>query len=394
MRCHHIRGEDRAYVSFSGKRRYLGVFGSDEAKLRYDDLIAAWLKNGRRLPDADPLDAPDAGLTITELCVRYFVHAEATFVVRATGKPSTHVGNVKLALRTLRRQYGPLLANDFPLACLVAIQDELVIDGLARNTVKGRINIIRAMFKWAANRDLVEPAVAGGLSVFQHLDDRTDTPKWTKKQPVPDADFDAVLPHLSPVVRAMVQLQRESGMRSGEVCWLTPGQVDTRGAVWVYSPTHHKMIHKGKPRHIRLSPRAQNILRPWMDRAAEANCFSAAESAAWHRQRRTLRRKTDRRHGNRAGVGLKKNPRHAPRLFFDWASYAASVRAACDKAGVTRWSPNHLRHTFASSFEAAAGLKLTSEQLGHSETRTTTSFYVEDSQRRADELDAVLAKIA
>jgi integrase len=47
---------------------------------------------------------------------------------------------------------------------------------------------------------------------------------------VDDATVEATLPHLGPVVRDMVQLQRLTGMRPGEVCGTTWAEIDTAGA--------------------------------------------------------------------------------------------------------------------------------------------------------------------
>jgi len=44
---------DLAFVELSGKRFYLGRFGSPEAQQKYDRLVAEWLTNGRRL-DVNP----------------------------------------------------------------------------------------------------------------------------------------------------------------------------------------------------------------------------------------------------------------------------------------------------------------------------------------------------
>ena len=71
----------------------------------------------------------------------------------------------------------------------------------------------------------------------------------------------------------MVRLQLETAARPGEICKLTPGDVDRSGDVWEYTVPGHKMIHKGKRRVICLSRQAQSILLPYLVRAAGSPCF-------------------------------------------------------------------------------------------------------------------------
>jgi hypothetical protein len=50
-----------------------------------------------------------------------------------------------------------------------------------------------------------------------------------KVKPAPEEHIDAILPHLTPSVRAMVEVQRLTGMRPGEVCRMTTGPIDRTG---------------------------------------------------------------------------------------------------------------------------------------------------------------------
>jgi integrase len=83
--------------------------------------------------------------------------------------------------------------------------------------------------------------------------------------PVSDAEIDAALPFMPPPIRTMVQLQRLSGCRPGEICLLRPLDVDRSGDVWCYHPQTHKTQHKGLERHIFFGPQAQQLLRVWLD---------------------------------------------------------------------------------------------------------------------------------
>jgi hypothetical protein len=80
-----------------------------------------------------------------------------------------------------------------------------------------------------------------------------------KVKPAPQADIEAILPHLNPVVRAMVQLQVLAGARPGEIRCMTTGQIDRSVDPWIYNPTHHKTERFGTERPIPLGPRAQQL---------------------------------------------------------------------------------------------------------------------------------------
>ena len=89
----------------------------------------------------------------------------------------------------------------------------------------------------------------------------------------------ATLPHLTAPLAAMVKLQLLTGARPGEIASLRPRDVDRSDpASWVYRPGSHKTEHHGRDRVIVLGPRAQKVLRPWLDRDPDMNCFRPAEA--------------------------------------------------------------------------------------------------------------------
>ena len=66
---------------------------------------------------------------------------------------------------------------------------------------------------------MIPPSVHHGLKAVSGLRrGRADVRESEPVRPVPDAFVDAIRPHVSRQVWAMVELQRLSGMRPGEVC--------------------------------------------------------------------------------------------------------------------------------------------------------------------------------
>src|SRR4051812_44691845 len=104
-------------------------------------------------------------------------------------------------------------------------------------------------------------------------------------EPVAQKLIRAILPHLSPQVAAMVQLQHPCWARSQEVVLIRPSEVDTSGEIWLYQPQHHKTEHFDRRKVIMLGPKAQELLLPWLGRDPESYCFVPAEASAWHYRR-------------------------------------------------------------------------------------------------------------
>jgi integrase len=65
---------------------------------------------------------------------------------------------------------------------------------------------------------------------------RTRAKETEKIRPVSDDLVNAVLPQLTPPRRAMVQVQRLTGMRPCEVVLMRPRDIDRSGKIWVFRP--------------------------------------------------------------------------------------------------------------------------------------------------------------
>jgi integrase len=193
------------------------------------------------------------------------------------------------------------------------------------------------VFKWAASKELVPGEVWHRLASLPALQKGRSAAKETAKvKPVPDAQVDAVLPLLSPQVRAMIELQRLTGARSGELCAMRTGDIDTSDKrVWVYRPEKHKTAHHDQVREILIGPKAREILEPHLKTDLQAYVFSPAEAAEWHREQRRKRRKGQEafaaadvvpdRPRRRAGKSTRR-----PGTRYTKGSYAEAIERACD----------------------------------------------------------------
>jgi hypothetical protein len=189
----------------TGRRRdvLLGPFGSRESKAEYTRVLAEWQANQRSLPGPAPSD-----LTVNEVLLRFWAHVQEHYR-RPDGTPTTEVENFRQTLTPLRELYGHIQAVAFGPLALKGLRQRWVDAGLTRRFINQRVGRVKRVFKWAVGEELVPAAVFQALNAVEGLKQgRTAAPDRPPVGPVPVSHIEAVLPHLRPQVRAMVQLQR------------------------------------------------------------------------------------------------------------------------------------------------------------------------------------------
>jgi integrase len=177
--------------------------------------------------------------------------------------------------------YGSTPAGEFGPKRLKTIRHHLIEVGNSRGVVNKRIGQIKRAFRWAVAEELVLPNVYHGLQAVAGLSlGRTSARETEPIRPVPDLYVAVVLPFVSPVVAAMLKVQRLSGMRAGELVIMRPCDIDTSGEVWIYEPSDHKNRWRGHRKEIPLGPEAQRILKPFLDRGPQIFLGSTHEAHA------------------------------------------------------------------------------------------------------------------
>jgi integrase len=239
-------------------------------------------------------------------------------------------------------------------------------------------------FKWAVENELVAPSVHLGLKAVAGLrKGRSGAKEGQPVRPVAEDQVEAIRPHVSRQVWAMVELQRVTGMRSGEVTAMTTGALDRSADVWIFTPPAHKTEHHDKPRPIYLGPRAQEILREWLKADPDASLFSPAEAIVEHRAGRRAARSTPLTPSQRARRP-KRAPKRAPGSRYTPASYGQAIANACKRAGIPHWHPQRLRHGAATGIRREFGLDVARVLLGHS-SPVTPEIYAEIDAQKAVE---------
>jgi len=366
----------QAVVTLDGRDFYLGAYGSPKSRAEYDRLIGEWLQGGRALSRGDAA----GDLTVNELLVRFLDHADRYYLGR-DGQPGAEAKAFRWSIRPLRDLYGHTLAKDFGPRALKVIQQRMVDDGLCRAEVNKRAGKIKRIFKWAVSEELVPASVHQALTTVEGLRrGRTEAREPEPVKPVPEAFVDAIELYVSRQVWVMVQLQRLTGMRPGEVVTMRTIDVDTSGRVWTYRPPHHKTEHHGRGRVIYLGPRAQAVLGPWLRTELERPLFSPAEAEAERKAEKRANRKTPIQPSQRDR--RKRKPTWRPRDAYDVASYRRAIRAGCGRAGVPSWHPHQLRHNAATAIRKEFGIEASRIILGHSSIDVTT-LYAEPNEELA-----------
>jgi integrase len=238
-----------------------------------------------------PTTAPP-DLTIVELLTRFWEHAERHYPP-TPGSRTPELDNYLHALRPLRRLYGETRTADFGPMELMLVRDDMIAAGWCRNYVNRQNSRLKHVFKWAVKFRLVPASVREGLAAVEALRPHRSPARETEPvAPVGEDRVVAVLDYLAPPLRAMVEFQALTGARSGELCIMRTIDVDTSGTVWIYRQSTHKAAHRGHAREIRIGPRAQTILRPFLKPDLEAFVFSPAEAESWRREQRRKRRRS------------------------------------------------------------------------------------------------------
>jgi len=221
-------------------------------------------------------------LPMAALVRKYLQHARR-YHVKPDGRPSGEAARVEIALRPFIQYCPSLPAEHFGPLALKEYRQRIIEAGLCRSYVNKRVNMVRRMFRWAVEEQLVPPSVYHGLQAVAGLRrGRSGARESEPVRPVAEGWVRRTTEFLPPMVAAMVELQTLPGMRPGEVCILRPMDVDRRGKVWLYTPADHKTAHHGH-RRVVPSPTTRssgNSARPGLHAGRRRTRWSATTSEA------------------------------------------------------------------------------------------------------------------
>ncbi|MBL8796514.1 MAG: hypothetical protein JNM56_21620 [Planctomycetia bacterium] len=119
------------------------------------------------------------------------------------------------------------------------------------------------------------------------------------------------------------------GRTETDIVEMKPCDIDRSGPIWEYRPGRHKGEHHERERAVFLGPRAQKLLRPYLeDISVDEYVFSPARAEA--ARLATIRAKK----GQPLVKPQKDRGKWALRNHYDADSYRRAIRRACKKAGI------------------------------------------------------------
>ncbi len=320
---------DLGFVEYKKRRIYFsGKWGSLESQNEYREFLRA---NGFVVVDAS---RPEGSVSLAVLIDRFIAWAEVTF-------PRGRVGNLENATNKLAAFSSESdAAVSFTPLKFKAFQKFLIAWPLSRRTINDITANIKYIFKWAVSEELIPVASYQSLLTVPGLAiGRTAAKESEPRKPVDRMHVKATLAKLSAQVRAMVELQSLTGVRSQSICAATPAQFDRKPKLWVWKP-RHKGEYRGHVLTIFVGPKGQKILSPYL-KGKRANDFVFQPR-------------------NRAGKRSKPY-----RAFYDTGSYRTAVQRGARRAGVPKWSPHQLRHSLGTDVREKHGLEAAQAVLGH-----------------------------
>ncbi len=418
------RNSGRGYVHVEGRQHLLpGAFNSPESLTTYNRFVAEWGAHGGRLP----VEVEASAYTLADLDRDYRAHVEAKHDARWI---ANNMDRVRLALKAAVAMFGSEPLARFSPLKLQAVRQSMIDarweepDGeegaeeptprdlrrLSRGEINERIGTIRRAVRWAVAQEKVPPDVAHGLAAVEALrEGEFGVREGRRVGPVDEATVWATLPYLSRPAAALVELLWWTGARPSELLGLRPADIDRTGKVWIVQRAEHKTARHGRSREIAFGPKAQDVLRRFLDRvprpAADRPLFSPADAVAeLHRGRRANRRTPlyD-SHLRRYEEQRKESPDCAPGEAYTATSFARAVTRAVDaenrersrkarehglseeqiaKLMLSRWTPYQLRHAAATRLRREFGLEMVRCVLGHA-SATMSEVYAEVDHERA-----------
>jgi len=381
----------QARVRISGKDHWLGKHGSPESYEKYASVIHEWQQAPKTVIPSD--------LTVGQFVMLYMEHCKKHY--RKGGELTSEVSVVKIPLRHLNKLARRIQARDVTPRMLKAVREAMMKAGYVRVSINRHIGRIRRMFKWGVAEELIPLNTYLGLGTLTGLQaGRTNAREAAPVLPVPEDWINAIEPFVSRPIWGMIQMQRATGMRPGEVRIMRGCDLNTTGEIWEYTPSSHKTEHHNKRRVVAIGPAGQQILKEFLRTNLQEYLFCPQDV------RKGRARKLYSAYSYAKGItrgcelafGMPDKLRRVDHYLDSLEHFTEDQRSILRKtllkdAAKWRakhcWSPNRLRHNFATRARREFGIEAARVTLGHS-SAVTSEIYAE---RDLEAARAVVAKI-
>ena len=373
---------DLAYIFYNGRRVYFGKWTDPASKEKYFSFVQR-LTAG----ESPSLDVPEDP-TVSELVLAFF-EARRDYYVR-NGEQTRQLQRFRLACEFPLRLFPDLPVRKFGPRRLIEARDAMERSGrFSRTFLNTLVSCFRHVVKFGVEQELVPPDVLHALQAVAPLKKgRSSARENVPVGPVPAEDVDRTLPFLSPVLADAVRIQRLTGMRPGEVLAMKAGDVrEDSSGVLVYTLRSDKTDYKradGIKKRVPIGPKAARILFPYLvEKKDDEFLFSPADALALRRAELREKRRTPETKQTRERDSNRRPRPVAP--CYNRNSYRQAIQRAAKRAGVRPWSPNQLRHLFATEVREKYGLEAAQACLGHARA-DVTQIYAERDFKKAEEV--------
>lgn len=276
-------------------------------------------------------------------------------------EPTGEANNIRSVLVVLRQAAGSknpheLTAMDF-YRCQQTMLKRRLKNGRAmkRGTINKYMRCIRRVLK-AVSHPLVNwvaPTVMAEIDAVPAMPyGRVAAPESESVEPVSQelvtSTMAVVPPHQSHLYQ-MIDLQWATGMRPGELTRMCKSELVIErpklatGAsieIMVYQPWRHKTRHHGLDRNVFLGPEARRIVEDRLRR------LPPGQDKLWP---------------------------------YTTGSYREAIIRLNEANDIERWTPNQIRHSFATRMRSQAGIDVVQVLMGHRHRKTTEIYAKPDA---------------
>lgn len=323
----------RAFCKVKGQFISLGRGDSQDARLRYAEVLQ---KLSQGLPVAPGSERPDAtGLSVSEICLAFMLHAQTEYVDAVTGKPSKEYDCYKFAVKPLRELFGSIPAESFGPNSLRVVRERYISNGWTRSFIGKTVSRIRHIWRWAVSREMISATSLEALRSLEPLKRGKSAAVESKRRyAVPQADIDAVRKRLRQRNRDILDLLLLCGSRPSELFAITPSMIDQGGDIWTVKLQKHKNSHRGHLRTLYFGKNAQAILTRYLEQAKpEGKLFPGRPD-----------------------------------------TFRECIRCACIRGKITPFVPYHLRHTALTHVRDELGIEAAQAIGGHAKPDMTAHY--------------------
>jgi len=331
-------------------------------------------------------------VTLTDLCTGFMDRVKPTLNKKDFGHCRIIVNDF------LSKTYGDTPVDSFKPSCLKRVRSAMIQSGrFCRKLINKYARQIVAMFAWGVEEEWVRESTWQSLKAVKSLrkgeEGTYDNPP---RKEVPDNVVQRTLPFMPPTIRAMVQVQRLTGMRPGEVYNMRVGEIDRTRCpeIWYYTPAHHKTERFIGAKTIPLGKPEQKLIAPYLigKKASEA-VFSPRTAMAERNAELRAKRQSKITPSQTARNEARASKTSRYNEFYIAGSYSRAIKNVIQRANrqlpegeqIPYWHPYQLRHSASTAAELAGSIDDAQALLGH-RTPDTSRRYSHGQLVKAEKL--------